>query len=158
MIVIDATVLTNFVVSDEMFLLDEFCGDQGILTREVVEGFHQGVKKGLWKTANVEKWEQVERESFQEEVLYQHLSRSLGVGEASSLAIAVERKHDLLSDDQLVRDIAHRCGIRVSGSLGVLIEAMGRKKITYQAGNWMLHDLLEHGFQAPINKLEELKI
>ena len=45
----------------------------------------------------------------------------LGPGEASSIALALERGAGLLADDQAARRVASRLGISVIGLLGVLV-------------------------------------
>lgn len=83
------------------------------------------------------------------------LVKRLGTGEASCLAIAMRRKYDLLSDDMAVRKIALREGIRLSGSIGVLIDLIRKDRIRLETGNKILRDFIVCGYFSPVDRLNE---
>ena len=59
--------------------------------------------------------------------LLQDLSGRLGAGESEAIALAAERPDALLvMDDAEGRRAAHELGLRVTGLLGVLVEAKGK--------------------------------
>lgn len=68
-------------------------------------------------------WVQV-RGEVREDALFRGLVETLDAGEAAALALAVQVSADLvLLDDLRGRKTARRLGLKVRGSLGVLVEA-----------------------------------
>ena len=62
--------------------------------------------------------------SVKETVLVQNFLIKLGLGESETIALALEKKADLvLLDDRKARAIAEFIGLNVSGTVGVLIQA-----------------------------------
>ena len=49
-----------------------------------------------------------------------------------------------------------RTGISVSGTIGVLVCAVGKKLISRQEADYLLSEMIAKGFYSPIKKLEEL--
>ncbi len=70
--------------------------------------------------------------------LFQRFNQRLGAGEASCLAVAIQRNHDILTDDMDARKTALREGVCVSGSVGVLATLIKREKIELDEGNRIL--------------------
>lgn len=61
---------------------------------------------------------------LEDEAQYLKLTKDLGKGEASSIALALEIKNSLLIlDEKKGRKIAEELGVEIIGSLGVLIKA-----------------------------------
>ncbi len=98
MILIDNTVLSNFALVDELPLLKDYCRDKGAITSYVFAEFEQGVNQGLFSDVNLDWLKKLVLDSLEEKSLFVNLSKRLGAGEASCLAIAIHRKYDLLTD------------------------------------------------------------
>lgn len=62
--------------------------------------------------------------SSQEEFLFRLFAESLGKGESSCLSIALSRNVKVLTDDMDARKLAQRRGVPISGTIGVLVEAV----------------------------------
>jgi predicted nucleic acid-binding protein len=60
------------------------------------------------------------------------LRKRVDLGEASCLAIAKERGWIFLTDDDKARRIAKQLGVRLSGTIGVLVTAIEDKIISMQ--------------------------
>jgi predicted nucleic acid-binding protein len=56
----------------------------------------------------------------EENSLFESLSRCLGSGEASRIAVAKRRGLTFASDDKVARREAARLGVKVTGTLGIL--------------------------------------
>ncbi len=80
------------------------------------------------------------------------LCRDLGAGEAEAIVLAREVRADLvLMDERMGRTVAKRLGLRVTGLVGVLIEARERGLLTdadtvvndlhQRAGFWLSNEL-----------------
>ena len=155
MILIDNTVLSNFALIDALELLKTYCADQGAITRHVLREFEQGIREGLFNHTDLDWLTTCDLESPSEIALFTTLNKRMGSGEASSLAIAIHRTYDLLTDDMIARKIARREGIRLSGSIGVLLELIRIAHISLDTGNRMLKEFMRQGYFSPVDRLDE---
>lgn len=155
MILLDNTVLSNFALVKQMALLKEYCGDKAASTNNVFDEFKQGVKERIFADTEFEWIRRVDLNE-KENTMFLNFCKKLGKGEASCLAIAISRGHDLLSDDMAVRKIALREGVRFSGSIGVLLELTRMGRIGLEKGNEILNGFIKCGYYSPVNKLDGL--
>ena len=156
MILIDNTVLSNFSLVENLLLLEEFCQGKGASTGHVFTEFQHGIDEGIFHKASLEWLKKVEIENRKEELLFKNLRNKLGAGEASSLAIAICRKYALLTDDMAARKIGFIEGVRISGSVGVLIELIRIGRINRNTGNNILKGFIDYGYYSPVDKLDDL--
>ena len=117
--------------------------------------FNAGVTQGLFKVHDLNWLNLLDFENEAEKSLFVRLTQRIGAGEASCLTLALLRKYDFLSDDMMVRKMAYREGVRISGSIGVLIELVTMERITLMNGNDILRNFIRHGYFSPIDKLDE---
>jgi len=157
MILLDNTVLSNFALVKQMALLKEYCGDKAASTNNVFDEFKQGVKERIFADTEFD-WIRGLDLSEKENTMFLNFCKKLGKGEASCLAIAISRGHDLLSDDMAVRKIALREGVRFSGSIGVLLELTRMGRIGLEKGNEILNGFIKCGYYSPVNKLDGLTL
>ncbi len=81
----------------------------------------------------------IDRRSLRDRVLVNALLREVDPGEAEAIALAVEMGADLmLLDDRLARRVALRLGLRISGVLGVLVDA--KRKGILRMISWVAMD------------------
>lgn len=156
MILLDNTVLSNFALVDELRLLEDYCGDSGATTSYVFREFERGVREGFFLNNELGWLRRLDFEGEKERQLFENLSKRLGVGEASCLAIAMHRGFGFLSDDMAVRKIALREGIRLSGSVGVLLELIRGGGISLERGNEILREFIRFGYFSPMERLDGL--
>jgi predicted nucleic acid-binding protein len=155
MILLDNTVLSNFALVDELTLLKQFCVDSAASTLYVLDEFEQGVEAGLFKKVNFSWIVKLDFDNGTERNIFNFLHKRFGAGEASCLAIGIHRRYDFLSDDMMARKLALREGLRVSGSIGILIELIHQKVITLKKGNNILKHFIKWGYFSPVEKLDE---
>jgi len=154
MILVDNTVLSNFALVNELPLLKQFCKGLGATSEYVLSEFEKGVQEGYFKNPDFPWLTKLDLNTEIERNLFAFLSQRLGTGEASCLVLAIQRKYDFLSDDLMVRKMALREGIRVSGSIGVLIELIYKNVITLERGNELLKGFINKGFFSPVERLD----
>ncbi|NOR12273.1 MAG: hypothetical protein GQ545_03375 [Candidatus Aminicenantes bacterium] len=94
--------------------------------------------------------------SKEEKPLLETLSISLGLGEASSIAIANNRGLLFACDDKTARREAGRMGVRLSGTLGILKRAINDKVIELKEGNLILAKMKAYGFYSSVRSLEDI--
>ena len=95
-------------------------------------------------------------ESSQEDFLFRLFAAFLGKGESSCLSIAISRNLKVLTDDLDARKLAQRRGIPVSGTIGVLVEAVRIGILSVDEGNVMLSNMIAKGYFSPFERLNEL--
>jgi predicted nucleic acid-binding protein len=155
-ILIDNTVLSNYALIDRLQLLQLFCGGQGMTTDAVLAEFHAGTARRLFKGRDITWIRRTGIRGESERLLFEHFQKRLGAGEASCLAVAIHRKHGILTDDMDARKVARRAGIQVSGSVGVLVTMVKQRVIDLQEGNKTLQELISAGYFSPVEELDGL--
>ena len=61
-----------------------------------------------------------------------------------------------MTDDRDARRLAQRRGVPVSGTIGVLVEAVREGLLSIEEANTMLSDMIEKGYFSPFETLDEL--
>jgi predicted nucleic acid-binding protein len=160
----DTTVLSNFAAVGQLDLLKQLHRRLYIPNEVFMEildgleegyGFYAGIEDQIYPTAE-EGWIELVSMGDEEEFrLFQSLPRRLHHGEASCLAIALHRNWAFLSDDRLARKLARSSGITVSGTLGVLIQAVKHQILTIEEGDRLLSNMIARGYRSPYDSLEQ---
>jgi len=161
-ILFDCCVLSNFALSDSLYVIKKLHANSSYVTSLVVAENLRGILAGHNKLANVntaikEGWlKEVAIKSEKERSLFETLSLSLGFGEASSIAIAKIRGHVFACDDRTARREAELLGIRLTGTLGILIKAVKKKIIGIKDADVILGNMISNGFYSPVKSVTEL--
>ena len=82
--------------------------------------------------------------------------RKVSAGEAACLAVAYLRHMSVFTDDRDARQIAIQYGIPVSGTIGVLVEAVRRNVLNLEQANRVLREMIHLGYRAPFPTLDSL--
>jgi len=161
----DTTVLSNSAAVGRLDLLQQLFG-RIFISNEVFEEVADGRDEGYDFYAAVDEqiypfnrqgWIELVSMAGDEELRYYHsLPRRLGKGEASCLAIARHRGWIFLSDDRLARETARTWQIALSGTLGVLVQAVKRGLLAAEAGDQLLQEMIERGYRSPYSTLRLL--
>lgn len=77
--------------------------------------------------------------------------QQLGAGEAEAMAIARTRHWLLATDDGQARKIAQAEGIRLTGSLGILIKATQQAMIQLPEADLLHRRMIDEGYRSPLN-------
>jgi len=162
---VNATVLSNFASIGRLDLLRQLHKRIYIpneVHQEILDGliegydFYTGIDVHISPFAQ-EGWiELVSMTAAEELHLFRSLPRRLHSGEASCLAIARHRGWAFLSDDKLARKQARQWGIVLSGTLGVLVQAIKNKLLTTKAGNILVQEMIARGYHSPYSDLQPL--
>ena len=92
----------------------------------------------------------------EEKRLFESLSRSVGLGEASSIAAAKTRGYVFASDDRVARAEAAALGVVLTGTLGILAKAVRAGVCDLAAADGHLARMIEAGFFSPVRSIREL--
>lgn len=154
-LLLDATVLNNFQKVGRLSLLRLLFPRSLRIAAQVFDemkagGLEAGISEGV-----SEHWlGLVAPESGREVTLLGEYARTLGPGEAASLAIAVCRAWALATDDRAARAAARAAGVPLTGSVGILIAGVRTGLITRSEGDQLLQDMRRYGYRFPFTTLE----
>ena len=162
---VNTTVLSNLAAVDQLDLLRHLLG-RIYISSEVYEELMNGLEEGYDFYAGIDSqihpfvedgWIRLVSMTEEDELrLLRSLPRRLHNAEASCLAIAQHRGWAFLTDDRLARETARAHGILVSGTLGVLVQAVRRGKLTEEQGDELLQRMIARGYRSPYNRLSSL--
>jgi len=153
--VIDSTVLSNFALVGAVDLLATACSGGGITTSFVITELQNGQRLGKLPPLDMS-WLQVVALTTEENECSQRLRGRLGAGEASCLAVAMQRRLPLLTDDLVARKIAMREGVCLSGTIGVLVGLVDSAVIPLHVANELLGKMIRVGYFASFRKIDHL--
>ncbi len=154
MILLDTTILSNFAHIKRLDLLPIVLPDAAT-TPHVIAELEVGVTFGYLPTCDWE-WLNVVKLTPLEETRLTHVRLVLDDGEASCIAVAIERKAGLFSDDRDARRYARRHGIRVSGTLGALLLLVKDGHLTVAEADDCLQGMIAHGYRSPVGSLADI--
>jgi len=155
-VLLDTTVLSNFAHIERLDLLRLALPD-AMTTPHVVAEFRRGLASGHLPTCDCG-WLEVVELTLSEEANLAHVRLVLGDGEASCIAVALERAASLFTDDLDARRYAQRHGICVSGTLGVLSLLVKRGHLTISGADDCLERMIAHGYRSPLRSLADLRV
>ncbi|HUU36583.1 MAG TPA: DUF3368 domain-containing protein [Candidatus Desulfaltia sp.] len=162
-IVFDCCILSNFALSDSLFILKTLYGGSACLTDFVSAEIVRGIQSGHGGLSRIEDalvkgWlKEISASGKEEKVLWQSLSVSLGLGEASSIAVAKTRGFLFACDDRAARREAGLLGVKLTGTLGILKKAVRSRVISLKSADCLLAEMKDQGFYSPVNSLKELR-
>ena len=161
-IVFDCCCISNFALSDSLFVLENLYSESVHITNfvsaELLRGIQQG-HKDLVKVQNAlrEGWlKEIALSSKKEKFLCEALSISLGFGEASSISLAKSKGFVFASDDKAARREARLMDVNLTGTLSILKKALKHKTIDLNEGNRILTKMVENGFYSPVKSLKKI--
>lgn len=155
-VVADNTVISNFALIRREDILAKLFKDTLFTTEEVLEELKQGEQRNVLPKRDWQWIRVLKIEASQEEFLFRLFAEMLGKGESSCLSIAISRDLKVLTDDKDARKLAQRREVPVSGTIGVLVEAVREELLSIEEGNTMLSEMIEKGYFSPVETLDEL--
>lgn len=161
-IIFDNCVLSNFALSDSLYIIKKLYADTAYITDFVIAENIRGILKGhksliKIKEAVKDGWlKEVFPEKTKEKELFESLSISLGSGEASSIAVAKTRGLVFACDDSAARREAVSLGVKITGTIGILVKAVKKKVIERKEADRILRKMITFGFYSPITSIQKL--
>lgn len=161
-VIFDNCVLSNFALSGSLEVIKALYGKNAYITDFVAAENMKGIAQGhcglsAVRDALEDGWlREVALKGRQEKTIFESLSVSLGLGEASSMAVAKARKYLFACDDRTARKEAELLGIKLTGTIGILARAVHRKVIGGKKADVILSSMVRHGFYSPIGSIREV--
>lgn len=158
-ILFDCCVVSNFALAGALDVLESLYSGRAAITEFVVAEIRRGIQAGHAELLDIRAAVQagwlrdVSLGSSEEKRIFESLSVSLGLGEASSIAIAALRGWRFASDDKAARREAGALGIPLTGTLGILHRALECGLRDHESANKALKKMVERGFYSPVRSL-----
>lgn len=162
-IVFDCCVLSNFAVSRSLPVIKRLYGNSAVVTDFVAAEIRRGYQGGhkhlrLILDALDEGWlEEISLRNKEERAIFRSLSVSLGLGEASSIAVAKARGFLFACDDRTARREAGLLGVKLTGTLGILKKAVRDHTVRLRDGDRILAEMKAGGYYSSIRSLREIR-
>lgn len=161
-IIANTTLLSNFASVDRLDVLHDLLGRVYIsvdVYAEIQDGiaegynFYSGIDVHIYPLSP-EGWLHLASPSGDDELrLFSQLLGPLHRGEASCLAIAAQRGWAFLTDDARARKAARELNVNVSGTLGVLTQAVKADLLPLDDANRLLAQMIQLGYYSPYSSL-----
>jgi predicted nucleic acid-binding protein len=162
-IVFDTCAISNFALAGALDVLAGLYRGRACITEFVAVEILRGIQAGRARLDTIQKavrdgWlKETGLKRGEEKKLFEALSVSLGLGEASSIAVAKKRGFVLASDDRAARMEAGRLGVPVTGTLGVLAKAVRTGACDLRAADDLLKKMIKAGLFSPVRSLREIR-
>jgi predicted nucleic acid-binding protein len=159
-IVFDCCVVSNFALAGSLGLIEALYGDKAYVTGFVAAEVMRGIQAGHSRLEAVTKalqdgWlKETGLETGEEKRLFESLSRSVGLGKASSIAVAKGCGSVFACDDRAARSEAAALKVRLTGTLGILAKAARTGACDLKAADGCLARMIEAGFFSPVNSIQ----
>ena len=155
LVLLDNTVLSNFALVQQPALVIRVCLGRACTTAAARAEHEAAVEKGLLR-ANL--WSDLPIiELTEDEVqLVETLPARLGPGERTCLAVAIRRGGVVATDDLSARQLARRQGVRITGTLGILLLTVTAGEVSVDQANAFLAEMVATGYRSPVESLEVL--
>jgi len=161
-LVFDSCVISNFALSGSISVLKNLYSGTSFITDFVSAEILRGIQTGHRELVSVKAalkdgWlREIVLETEAEKTLLETLSVSLGFGEASSIAAAKVRGYMFVSDDKVARREAKLLGIKLTGTIGILVKAVKKRIINTKTADSYLKKMIAQGFYSPVISIKEI--
>lgn len=161
-IVLDCCVVSNFALAGSLGILEALYKDKAYITDFAAAEIMRGIQAGYSKLDSIPKavragWlKEIGLGTGREKRLFGSLSRSLGLGEASAIAVAKSRRYIFASDGRVARAEAAALSVPLTGTLGILARAVRTGVCSLQTADDYLFRMVEAGFYSPVRSMREI--
>jgi predicted nucleic acid-binding protein len=158
--VFDTVALSNFLLSEAIFILRERYRKRGFITWQV----YDELSAGIWEYPKLKLIEDlIEDKTFKlvalsisQRKVPQGLIEHLGKGEASCIAFAKGEDATVVTDDRTARKQCSLMKIPFTGTVGILKASVVDGHLSLASANEILSKMMEAGFYSPIRNLADI--
>ena len=154
--ILDTTLLSNFSHLRRPELIRWVVGENLATTPKALAELRVGESAGLVPACDWT-WLAVVELSQTEQSLTAELTERLGPGESECLAVAIQRQCVFFSDDLTARRLAKQRGLKVSGTIGILLRLVHDERLTLPEANALLGMLIVAGYRSPVQSLGDVE-
>lgn len=153
--VIDTTLFSNFSHAQRSDVLKAVVGDDALTTQNALEELRAGEDAGYLPRCDYS-WVAIATLTEDETGRAEEFRRAVHLTEAECLAVALERRAVLLSDDFAARRLAVLHGVIISGTIGILRVSVERDILRLSEADKALRQMIARGYRSPIQSLREI--
>ncbi len=152
-VVLDATVLSNFAVSDDLDLLDRLSA-RFVTVEAVTDELRAGFEAGYDHLGRaIDATDVIAVEEKPDSDVLDELDR----GESYALSAAQKRSGTLATDDLPARELATRRGIELTGSVGLLVRLVLRDELSVSEADTILERwIVDARYRSPVESISEV--
>ena len=158
--VFDTVVLSNFFLSEALFILEKRYRKCGFITWQVYDEITAGIaefpKLKLIDKLIKDKTFRLVALSLSQRKDFQELIGHLGKGEASCIAFAKKQNATVVTDDRAARKQCSYMKIPFTGTVGILKASLLNDHLSMSRADEILHKMIEAGFYSPIRSLADI--
>ena len=158
--VFDTVALSNFFLSEAVFILEKRYRKCGFITWQVYDEVSAGIaefpKLKLIDKLIKDKTFKLVALSLSQRQDFRELIGHLGKGEASCIAFAKEQNATVVTDDRAARKQCAFMQIPVTGTVGILKASFLDGDLSLSRADEILHKMIEAGFYSPIRSLADI--
>jgi hypothetical protein len=158
--IFDTVALSNFLLSDSTFILENRYRKRGLITRQIYDEISAGMAE-YPKLIQIDRL--VEDEIFELVSLsrqahehYRELIVHLGKGEASCIAYAKGRNVIVVTDDRSARKRCSQMKIPITGTLGILKASVLDGHLKLDQADKILSKMTDAGFYSPLRSIVDI--
>jgi predicted nucleic acid-binding protein len=158
--IFDTVALSNFVLANSIFILEERYRKCGIITWEVYDEICGGITdypdlKQVDKLIESNVFNLISLSRAQHKHFLELIGH-LGKGEASCIAFAKEQNATVVTDDRTARKQCSLMKIPFTGTVGILKAALLDGQITLNPADDILSKMIKKGFYSPIRSFADI--
>ena len=158
--IFDTVSLSNFLLSDSIFLLEDRYEKNAFITTQV----YDEIIDGVYKHPDLELINGlIKRKSFilhnlsgNEREKYIKLIGHLGKGEASCIAFAKEESGIVVTDDRSARKQCIEMNIPLTGTIGILKASLIDGQLGHRQADEILNKMIIKGFYSPVRSISDI--
>jgi predicted nucleic acid-binding protein len=158
--VFDTVALSNFFLSDALFILEKRYRKCGFITWQVYDEVSAGIaefpKLKLIDKLIKDKTFKLVALSLSQRQEFRELIGHLGKGEASCIAFSKEQNATVVTDDRAARRQCSLMKISFSGTVGILKASLMDGHLSLPRADEILYTMIEAGFYSPIRSLADI--
>jgi predicted nucleic acid-binding protein len=158
--VFDTVVLSNFFLSEALFILEKRYRKCGFITWQVYDEVSAGIaefpKLKLIDKLIKDKTFKLVALSLLQRQEFRKLIGHLGKGEASCIAFAKEQNATVVTDDRAARKQCSLMKISFTGTVGILKASLLDGHLSLSLADEILYTMIEAGFYSPIRSLADI--
>jgi len=158
--VFDTVVLSNFLLSEALFILEKRYRQCGFITWQVYDDVAAGIAE-FPKLKLIDKL--IEDKTFKLLALslsqhkdFRELIGHLGKGEASCIAFAKDQRAAIVTDDRAARNRCALMKIPFTGTVGILKASLLDGHLSLPRADEILSKMIAAGFYSPIRSLADI--
>jgi len=158
--IFDTVALSNFLLSDSIFIIENRYRRRGLITREIYDEISAGMVeypklKHIDQLVDDEIFKQVSL-SRKEHNHFRELIVHLGKGEASCIAYAKERNVIVVTDDRSARKQCSQMQIPLTGTIGILKASVLDEHLKLDQADKILSKMTDAGFYSPLRSIADI--